>query len=241
MLRDVMAVFERDPAARGFWGIFEVVFTYAGLHALWIHRIAHWLWKMKVPFLPRLVSQIGRFLTGIEIHPGAQIGNGFFIDHGMGVVVGETTIIGDDCTLFQGVTLGGTGKETGKRHPTLGNGVVVGAGAKVLGNITIGDNVYIGANAVVLKDVPSDSTVVGVPGRVVRHRGKRVASALDHIHIPDPVLQRFDALHQELLQAEEEIRTLKERAARLNTETTHLADQAESAASTHSRKSTRKR
>ena len=134
----------------------------------------------------------------------------------MGVVIGETAIVGDDCTLFQGVTLGGTGKEMGKRHPTLGNGVVVGAGAKILGNITIGDNVYIGANAVVLKDVPADSTVVGVPGRVVRHRGERVASALQHTAIPDPVLQRMEALERELAQAEEEIRALKERAARLN-------------------------
>ncbi|HQE62080.1 MAG TPA: serine O-acetyltransferase, partial [Candidatus Latescibacteria bacterium] len=161
MFRDVKAVFERDPAARGFWGVFEVVFTYAGLHALWNYRVAHFLHRHGVPFIPRLLSQIGRFLTGIEIHPGAQIGRGFFIDHGMGVVIGETAIVGDDCTLYQGVTLGGTGKETGKRHPTLGNGVVVGAGAKVLGNITIGNNVYIGANAVVLKDVPDDSTVVG--------------------------------------------------------------------------------
>lgn len=229
MLRDVMAVFERDPAARGFWGIFEVIFTYAGLHALWMHRVAHWIRKMKVPFLPRLISQIGRFVTGIEIHPGARIGKGFFIDHGMGVVIGETAIVGDDCTLFQGVTLGGTGKETGKRHPTLGNGVVVGAGAKVLGNITIGDNVYIGANAVVLKDVPSDSTVVGVPGRIVKQRGKRVASALDHIHIPDPVLQRLDAFHQELLQVEDEVKQLKERVSRLNRETATLAGETTSA------------
>jgi len=228
MLRDIMAVFERDPAARGFWGIFEVIFTYAGLHALWLYRVAHWLLRLHVPFLPRLISQIARFLTGIEIHPGAQIGKGFFIDHGMGVVIGETTIIGDDCTLFQGVTLGGTGKEKGKRHPTLGNGVVVGAGAKVLGNITIGDNVYVGANAVVLKNVPSDSTVVGVPGRVVRHRGKRVvAAALDHTGIPDPVLQRFEALHRELLQAEQDIRALKERAARLNSEASSLEEKRE--------------
>lgn len=215
MIRDVKAVFDRDPAARGFWGVFEVVFTYAGLHALWMHRIAHWLLRLRVPFLPRVISQISRFLTGIEIHPGAQIGNGFFIDHGMGVVVGETTIIGNDCTLFQGVTLGGTGKETGKRHPTLGNGVVVGAGAKVLGNITIGNNVYIGANAVVLKNVPSDSTVVGVPGRVVRHRGERVALTLDHANIPDPILVRFDAIQRELIQVESDIRTLRERAQKL--------------------------
>ncbi len=222
MIRDVKAVFERDPAARGFWGVFEVVFTYAGLHALWMHRIAHRLKSWGIPFLPRLISQISRFLTGIEIHPGAQIGRGFFIDHGMGVVVGETTIIGDDCTLFQGVTLGGTGKETGKRHPTLGNGVVVGAGAKVLGNITVGDNVYIGANAVVLKNVPNDSTVVGVPGRVVRHRGERVASTLDHANMPDPILVRFDAIQRELFQVESDIRTIRERAQRLNDKTDSL-------------------
>ncbi len=222
MIRDVKSVFERDPAARGFWGAFEVIFTYAGLHALWLHRVAHILNHLRVPFLPRAISQISRFVTGIEIHPAAAIGRGFFIDHGMGVVIGETTIIGDDCTLFQGVTLGGTGKETGKRHPTLQNGVVVGAGAKVLGNITIGENVYIGANAVVLKDVPSDSTVVGVPGRVVRHRGERVASKLDHTSLPDPVLQRFDAIQKELVKAEEEIRELTERAQRLNNEASSI-------------------
>ena len=220
--RDVVSVMERDPAARGFAGIFEVIFTYAGLHALWMHRIAHCLHARRIPFLPRLISQANRFLTGIEIHPAAQIGHGFFIDHGMGVVIGETAIIGDDCTLFQGVTLGGTGKETGKRHPTLGNGVVVGAGAKVLGNITIEDNVYIGANAVVLRDVPADSTVVGVPGRVVRHRGKRVASTLDHTATPDPITQRFDAIQRELTDVERDLRSLQQRAARLNSTATHL-------------------
>jgi len=220
--RDIMAVFERDPAARGFWGVFEVVFTYAGLHAIWMHRAAHRLHAWRIPFLPRLISQINRFITGIEIHPAAQIGRGLFIDHGMGVVIGETAIVGDDCTLFQGVTLGGTGKETGKRHPTLGNGVVVGAGAKILGNITIGDSVYVGANAVVLRDVPADSTVVGVPGRVVRHRGQRVATTLDHTSLPDPILQRFDAIQRELFKVEEDIRMLKERAARLNHEATEL-------------------
>ena len=209
MFRDVKAVFERDPAARGFWGVFEVVFTYAGLHALWNYRVAHFLNKHRVPFLPRVLSQIGRFFTGIEIHPGAQIGSGFFIDHGMGVVIGETAIVGNDCTLFQGVTLGGTGKETGKRHPTLGNGVVVGAGAKVLGNITIGNNVYIGANAVVLKDVPDDSTVVGVPGRVVRQRGARVASTLEHTGTSDPIMLKLDALQRDMARFEEEMRALK--------------------------------
>jgi len=211
MFRDVKAVFERDPAARGFWGVFEVVFTYAGLHALWNYRVAHFLHRHGVPFIPRLLSQIGRFFTGIEIHPGAQIGRGFFIDHGMGVVIGETAIVGDDCTLYQGVTLGGTGKETGKRHPTLGNGVVVGAGAKVLGNITIGNNVYIGANAVVLKDVPDDSTVVGVPGRVVRQRGARVASALEHTGIGDPIMLKLDALQRDMARFEQELRSIQNR------------------------------
>ncbi|MDP6125011.1 MAG: serine O-acetyltransferase [Candidatus Latescibacteria bacterium] len=206
MFRDIKAVFDRDPAARGFWGLFEVVFTYAGLHALWAHRIAHTLSKWGLPFIPRLISQVARFVTGIEIHPAARIGAGFFIDHGMGIVIGETAEIGDDCTLFQGVTLGGTGKETGKRHPTLANGIVVGAGAKILGNITIGDNVLIGANTVVLDDVPPDSTVVGVRGRVVRHKGKRIVmNELDHSDLPDPIIQRLDALHREILSAEEEV------------------------------------
>jgi len=160
MFRDVKAVFERDPAARGFWGVFEVVFTYAGLHALWNYRVAHFLHRHGVPFIPRLLSQIGRFLTGIEIHPGAQIGRGFFIDHGMGVVIGETAIVGDDCTLYQGVTLGGTGKETGKRHPTLGRGVMVSAGAKVLGGFTVGDGATVGSNAVLLQPVPAGATAV---------------------------------------------------------------------------------
>jgi serine O-acetyltransferase len=216
MKRDVAAVLDRDPAARGFWGTFEVIFTYAGIHALWMHRVAQCLISRDIPFLPRVISQLSRFITGIEIHPGAQIGNGFFIDHGMGVVIGETAILGDDCTLFQGVTLGGTGKETGKRHPTLGNGVVVGAGAKVLGNITIGDNVYVGANAVVLKDVPDDSTVVGVPGRVVRRHGAPVSTTLDHSAQPDPVLQRLESLERELTDVEKSFKTIRERAAKLN-------------------------
>lgn len=224
MLRSIKSVLERDPAARGFWGVFEVVFTYAGLHALWMHRIAHLLLRMHVPFLPRLISQISRFLTGIEIHPGARIGDDFFIDHGMGVVVGETTIVGNGCTLYQGVTLGGTGKETGKRHPTLGNGVVVGAGAKVLGNITIGDNVYIGSNAVVLDDVPSDSTVVGVPGRVVRHKGERVAATLDHTRLPDPILQQFETIQRSLIIFEEELAELRSRAKKLDSETAHIEE-----------------
>ena len=161
---------EKDPASKGY---LQIILLYSGLHALIAHRIAHPLWKLKIPLLPRLMSQLSRFITGIEIHPGAIIGKGLFIDHGMGVVIGETAIIGDNVTLFQGVTLGGTGKETGKRHPTIGNNVVIGAGAKVLGNITIGDNSYIGANAVVLRDVPANSTVVGVPGHITKQDGKK--------------------------------------------------------------------
>jgi serine O-acetyltransferase len=195
--QDLQAVFERDPAATS---RLEVFLMYSGFHALLAYRIAHWLWKSKVPFFPRLISQIARWITGVEIHPGATIGTGFFIDHGMGVVIGETTEIGDYVTLFQGVTLGGTGKERGKRHPTLGNHVVVGAGAKVLGGIRIGDNVKIGANAVVLRTVPANSTVVGNPGRIVRYDGERLPEAtMDHTNIPDPIAERFEVMEQELI------------------------------------------
>ena len=193
-----------DPAATS---RVEVALTYSGFHALLFHRFAHWLWKKGVPFIPRALSQVARFVTGIEVHPGATIGSGLFIDHGMGVVIGETTEIGDNVTLFQGVTLGGTGKQRGKRHPTVGSHVVVGAGAKVLGPIKIGDYVKIGANSVVLQDVPDHSTVVGIPGRIVRIKDERVPdeALLDHIHIPDPIADRFidlqlqiDALKKEL-------------------------------------------
>ena len=201
--QDLQAAFERDPAATSRW---EVFLTYSGVHALLSYRIAHSLWRRKIPFIPRFVSQVTRWLTGIEIHPGAKIGTGFFIDHGMGVVIGETTEIGDYVTLFQGVTLGGTGKERGKRHPTLGNHVVVGAGAKVLGGITIGDNVKIGANAVVLRSVPSNSTVVGNPGRIVKFEGERIPEAtMDHINIPDPIAERFDAMERELIELRKKI------------------------------------
>jgi serine O-acetyltransferase len=194
---DLHAVFERDPAATSRW---EVLLAYSGFHALLAHRVAHWLWMLGIPIIPRLISQLARWLTGIEIHPGAQIGRGFFIDHGMGVVVGETAIIGDFVTLFQGVTLGGTGKDRGKRHPTLGNHVVVGAGAKVLGNITIGDFVKIGANSVVLRSVPSNSTVIGIPGRIIKTIGDRVPEAtMDHANISDPIAERFEAMEQELI------------------------------------------
>jgi serine O-acetyltransferase len=195
--QDLQAVFERDPAATS---RLEVFLTYSGFHALLAYRISHWLWKRKLPIFPRLISQIARWLTGVEIHPGATIGTGFFIDHGMGVVIGETTEIGDYVTLFQGVTLGGTGKERGKRHPTLGNHVVVGAGAKVLGGIRIGDNVKVGANAVVLRSVPANSTVVGNPGRIVKYDGARLPEAtMDHTNIPDPIAERFEAMEQELI------------------------------------------
>ena len=196
--QDLQAVFDRDPAATS---RLEVLFTYAGFHALLAYRLAHWLRDKRVPFVPRAISQLARWLTGIEIHPGAKIGQGFFIDHGMGVVIGETAEIGDFVTLFQGVTLGGTGKERGKRHPTIGNHVVVGAGAKILGAIRIGDNVKIGANSVVLKSVPPHSTVIGVPARIIKMEGERVPEAtMDHTNIPDPIIDRFEALEQELIE-----------------------------------------
>lgn len=206
---EVKATFERDPAATSF---VEVMLTYAGLHALIMHRIAHKLYTMKVPFIPRMISQFSRWVTGIEIHPGAVIAHGLFIDHGMGVVIGETAVIGNNVTLYQGVTLGGTGKERGKRHPTLGNDIVVGAGAKVLGNISIGDNVQIGANAVVIRDVPPNSTVVGVPGRIVRLEGKKVIGAsLDHTSLPDPIAQALDRLQEEIDHIEHEMKDCRKK------------------------------
>ncbi len=196
--QDLQAVFDRDPAATS---KLEVILTYAGFHALLAYRISHRLKSMGVPFFPRAISQLARWLTGVEIHPSAKIGTGFFIDHGMGVVIGETAEIGDYVTLFQGVTLGGTGKERGKRHPTLGNHVVVGAGAKILGGITIGDNVKIGANSVVLKNVVANSTVIGVPGRVIKSQGERLPDAtMDQVDLPDPISDRFIALEQELIE-----------------------------------------
>jgi serine O-acetyltransferase len=195
--QDLRAVFDRDPAATS---TLEVILTYAGFHALVAYRIAHWLTMHGVPFVPRLISQVARWLTGVEIHPSARIGKGFFIDHGMGVVIGETAEIGDFVTLFQGVTLGGTGKERGKRHPTLGNHVVVGAGAKILGGIKIGDNVKIGANSVVLKNVPPNSTVIGVPARIIKTEGERLPDAtMDQVNLPDPISDRLVALEQELI------------------------------------------
>ncbi len=188
--RDFKACFERDPAARTPFGALEVIFLYSGLHAVLVYRFAHILYNLRIPFIPRLISQIARFLTGVEIHPGAKIAPGFFIDHGMGVVIGETTEIGENVTIYQGVTLGGTGKERGKRHPTLGHNVVVGVGAKVLGNIKIGNHVKIGGGSVVIHSVPDHCTVVGVPAEIVRIDGKKVEDVdidLEHGDLPDPV------------------------------------------------------
>ncbi len=201
--KEVDAVFDRDPAARNY---LEVVLLYAGLQALVMHRIAHALYRARIPFLPRWLSQVSRFFTGIEIHPAAQIGDGLFIDHGMGVVIGETSVIGKNVTLYQGVTLGGTGKEKGKRHPNIGDDVVVGAGAKVLGNITIGENSYIGANAVVLKDVPPNATVVGVPGHITRQDGKKIDRLLDHIHVLDPLTQSLEELEKRVKELEKKLK-----------------------------------
>lgn len=192
---DIRAAQKRDPAAKNF---FEILFLYQGLHALVNHRLAHSFYKMHLNLLARFISQLSRHLTGIEIHPGAKIGKNFFIDHGMGVVIGETAIVGDNVLLYQGVTLGGTGLEKGKRHPTIGNNVVVGAGAKILGNITIGDNSYIGANAVVVKDIPANSTVVGVPGRITKQEGRKIDVSLDHIHILDPIMQHIEELEKRI-------------------------------------------
>jgi len=191
--KDIQAVFERDPAAKN---ILEVLLCYPGLHALMLHRVAHRLYGWRLYTLARLISHASRFLTGIEIHPGAKIGEGVFIDHGTGVVIGETAEVGNNVTMYQGVTLGGTGKEKGKRHPTIGNNVVISAGAKILGSITVGDNSKIGAGSVVLKPVPPNCTVVGVPGRIVRRDGKRVQDGIDlrHDQLPDPVADALQAM-----------------------------------------------
>jgi serine O-acetyltransferase len=207
MKEDIDNIFENDPAARS---VLEVVLTYSGLHAIWNHRIAHWFFKRKFFFIARSISQISRFFTGIEIHPGAKIGRRFFIDHGMGVVIGETCEIGNDVTLYQGVTLGGTGKEKGKRHPTLEDGVLVATGAKVLGSITIGANSKIGAGSVVLKEVPPNATVVGIPGKVVMIDGVRTSERkLDHQNIPDPMGDRCDSLEKMITALQQEIASLK--------------------------------
>lgn len=198
---DITCVFDRDPAARSTW---EVLTCYPGFHALTLHRLSHWLWGARFRWLARFLSHLGRALTGIEIHPGATIGRRVFIDHGMGVVIGETAVVGDRCLLFQGVTLGGTGKQSGRRHPTLGENVIVGAGAKVLGAIVVGANTRIGAGSVLLRDVGPDCTVVGVPGRVIHQSGVRI-DPLAHSALPDAeaqvirnLMERIDALENEL-------------------------------------------
>jgi serine O-acetyltransferase len=206
MREDIQAIFERDPAARS---TLEVILTYSGLHAIWAHRIAHRLWKAKWYTTARIVSQISRFFTGIEIHPGAKIGKRLFIDHGMGVVIGETCEIGDDVTIFQGVTLGGTGKEKGKRHPTVGNNVIIATGAKVLGSFKIGDNAKIGAGAVVLQEVPPNSTVVGIKAKIVIQDGKRVNCDLDHVNLPDPVADMIRQLQREVEELRQEVKELR--------------------------------
>ncbi len=202
---DINTIYEKDPAAGN---ILEVIFCYPGLHALISHRISHKLLYWKIPFFPRFISFLTRFFTGIDIHPGATIGRRFFIDHGMGVVIGETAIVGDDVLIYQGVTLGGTGKEHGKRHPTIGNNVVVGSGAKVLGNIVIGSNSRIGAGSVVIDDVPENSTVVGIPGRVVQQK-VYVEGQLLHNRIPDPVSCQLNRLKYEIQELREQICELK--------------------------------
>lgn len=205
---DFRAVFEKDPAARN---AVQVILFYPGFHAILAYRIAHWFWNIGLKSIAYCISFIARRLTGIEIHPAAKIGKGFFIDHGMGVVIGETTEIGDDVLLYQGVTLGGTGKDKGKRHPTLGNNIVVGAGAKILGPVTIGDNVKIGAGSVVLKSIPPNSTVVGVPGKIVRRNGQRLTPAeqLAHGDVPDIEYEMIERLEQEIKELREEVSRLK--------------------------------
>ncbi|SDJ09576.1 serine O-acetyltransferase [Natribacillus halophilus] len=204
--RDLDVVFARDPAARN---RLEVILTYAGVHAVWFHRIAHWLWRKRRYLLARILSQISRFITGIEIHPGAVIGERLFIDHGMGVVIGETCEIGNDVTIYQGVTLGGTGKEKGKRHPTVEDHVLFATGAKVLGSMRIGRNSNIGGGAVVLKEVPPNSTVVGVPGRVVVQDGVKVEQDLQHHLLPDPEDDRFTALEKEVQRLRHELKEVR--------------------------------
>ena len=198
---DIKSILERDPAARN--GL-EVLLLYPGLHAVCWHRVAHFLYIIKLKFLARVISQLVRFFTGIEIHPGATIGKGLLIDHGMGVVIGDTAVIGDNCTIYQGVTLGGTGKEKGKRHPTLGNNVMVGSGAKILGPFSVGDNSKIAAGAVVLNEVPPDSTCVGVPARIIKQGGKRVYD-LDQVRIPDPLTSELCTLSVHIKNLEKQV------------------------------------
>ncbi|MBU5678152.1 serine O-acetyltransferase [Alkaliphilus sp. MSJ-5] len=210
---DVDAIFERDPAAKS---LIEVLLCYPGLHAVMLHRISHGLYKRGLIVLPRIISNIARFFTGIEIHPGAKIGRKVFIDHGMGVVIGETSEVGDNVTIYQGSTLGGTGKEKGKRHPTIGNNVVISSGAKVLGPFTVGDNSKIGAGSVVLKEVPPNCTVVGVPGRIVVKDDKKVNKEdisidLDQVKLPDPIMEELIYLRDKVLELQNKIIELEEK------------------------------
>ena len=203
---DIKAVFDRDPAARS---VLEVIFCYPGLHAIWFHRISHWLWKNELWFLGRLTSHIGRFLTGVEIHPGATIGKGFFIDHGMGVVIGETAEIGENVTLYHGVTLGGVSWEKVKRHPTLMDNVVIGSGAKILGPFTVGKDSKVGSNSVVVKEVPPNSTVVGIPGRVVMGTEKpQERMDLEHGKMPDPEAKAISCLFDQIRELERKYNAL---------------------------------
>jgi serine O-acetyltransferase len=213
--QDLKVVFGRDPAVRS---VFEIVFCYPGFHAMIFYRVAHALWQHRFYFLGRFVSHLGRFMTGIEIHPGARIGRGFFIDHGMGVVIGETAEIGDNCTLYHGVTLGGTSWAKEKRHPTLGNNVVVGSGAKILGPFRVGDGSKVGSNSVVVKEVPDDATVVGVPGRVVVSGEKKGGFDLEHNKLPDPVANAVTCLMDQIRGLEERVRALTEEQQQLKTE-----------------------
>ncbi|SDK58663.1 serine O-acetyltransferase [Sediminibacillus albus] len=203
---DIGVVFDQDPAARTY---IEVILTYSGLHAIWSHRLAHAFYNYKFYFIARVISQLSRFFTGIEIHPGAKIGKRFFIDHGMGVVIGETCEIGDNVTIFQGVTLGGTGKEKGKRHPTIKNNALIATGAKVLGSIMIGESSKVGAGSVVLHDVPDHSTVVGIPGRIVIQNGERVRRDLDHHKLPDPISELLKEMDSEIREMRDELDQLK--------------------------------
>ncbi len=215
---DLKVVFERDPAVRS---VFEIIFCYPGFHAMFFYRWSHWLWTHQLRFLGRLVSHFGRFLTGIEIHPGATIGRGFFIDHGMGVVIGETAEIGENCTLYHGVTLGGTSWAKEKRHPTLGNNVIIGSGAKILGPFKVGDDSKIGSNSVVVKEVPPTATVVGIPGRVVISGEKRVGVDLQHGKLPDPVAKAVSCVFDQLHRLEDRVEKLQAEQQQLQTELAH--------------------
>lgn len=221
---DLRAVFDRDPAVRG---VFEIFFCYPGFHAMLFYRMSHWFWTRQFYFLGRFISHIGRFMTGIEIHPGARIGRGFFIDHGMGVVIGETAEIGENCTLYHGVTLGGTSWAKEKRHPTLGDNVVVGSGAKILGPFTVGDNSKIGSNSVVVKEVPESATVVGIPGRVVLSGGKKPINDLEHADLPDPVAKAVSCMMGQIASLENQLESLQREQTELKAELARCTGPAE--------------